>query len=136
MDDPGTLLTGREAATLLRLSERTMERHRAAGTGPRYIVLGRAIRYRRSDVARLDRARCAPQHQRAGAMTSIRRRGAAQQRRSLGPMVPAMIRMHRKWRPATPIDFGAVARAELTRLPDLLARWLPGGRIEGAEYVA
>jgi len=51
MDDPDTLLIGREAAAFLRLSERTLERHRAAGTGPRYIALGRAIRYRRSDVA-------------------------------------------------------------------------------------
>jgi predicted DNA-binding transcriptional regulator AlpA len=49
--DLDTLLTGREAAALLRLSERTMERHRAAGTGPRYILLGRAIRYRRRDLA-------------------------------------------------------------------------------------
>ena len=50
MDDPDTLLTGREAAALLRLSERTMERHRAAGTGPRYVALGRAVRYRRGDL--------------------------------------------------------------------------------------
>jgi predicted DNA-binding transcriptional regulator AlpA len=49
--DLDTLLTGREAAALLRLSERTMERHRTAGTGPRYIALGRAIRYRRRDLA-------------------------------------------------------------------------------------
>jgi predicted DNA-binding transcriptional regulator AlpA len=52
MDNPDDrLLTGREAAFLLRLSERTMERHRATGTGPRYIQLGRAIRYRRRDLA-------------------------------------------------------------------------------------
>jgi predicted DNA-binding transcriptional regulator AlpA len=44
------LLTGREAAALVRLSERTMERHRTAGTGPRYIALGRAVRYRRRDL--------------------------------------------------------------------------------------
>jgi predicted DNA-binding transcriptional regulator AlpA len=50
MDDPDALLTGREAAALLRLSERTMERHRTSGTGPRYIALGRAIRYRRRDL--------------------------------------------------------------------------------------
>jgi hypothetical protein len=51
-------------------------------------------------------------------------------------MVRAMIRMSRKRRPAAPIDFDAVGRAGLARLPDLLARWLPGGRIEGTEYVA
>jgi predicted DNA-binding transcriptional regulator AlpA len=50
MDNPDALLTGREAAALLRLSERTIERHRGAGTGPRYIALGRAIRYRRRDL--------------------------------------------------------------------------------------
>lgn len=48
--DFDALLTGREAAALLRLSERTMERHRTSGTGPRYIALGRAIRYRRRDL--------------------------------------------------------------------------------------
>jgi excisionase family DNA binding protein len=48
--DPDMLLTGREAAELLRLSQRTLERYRAAGTGPRYAALGRAIRYRRRDL--------------------------------------------------------------------------------------
>lgn len=51
-------------------------------------------------------------------------------------MTPATTRTRRKRRPATPIDFAAIARAALARLPDLLTRWLPGGRIEGAEYVA
>ena len=44
------LLTTPEAARLLTLSPRTLERHRLAGTGPRYAALGRAIRYRRRDV--------------------------------------------------------------------------------------
>jgi hypothetical protein len=35
-----------------------------------------------------------------------------------------------------PVDFAAVNRAALGRLTDILARWLPGGRIEGREYVA
>jgi predicted DNA-binding transcriptional regulator AlpA len=48
--DPDTLLTGREAAALLKLSERTLERHRTAGTGPRFCALGRAIRYTRHDL--------------------------------------------------------------------------------------
>jgi predicted DNA-binding transcriptional regulator AlpA len=48
--DPDALLTGREAAALLRLSERTLERHRTAGTGPSFSALGRAIRYRRRDL--------------------------------------------------------------------------------------
>jgi hypothetical protein len=33
------------------------------------------------------------------------------------------------------VDFAAVNQAALGRLPDILRRWLPGGRIEGAEYV-
>jgi hypothetical protein len=33
------------------------------------------------------------------------------------------------------IDFDRVNRAALAALPVLLARWLPGGRTEGAEYV-
>lgn len=36
---------------------------------------------------------------------------------------------------AATIDFAAVNRAALGRLPDILARWLPGGRIEGREYI-
>jgi hypothetical protein len=32
-------------------------------------------------------------------------------------------------------DFAKINRAALARLPDVLARWLPGGRIEGREYV-
>ena len=35
-----------------------------------------------------------------------------------------------------PIDFTVVNRAALADLPAILARWLPGGRIEGGEYVA
>jgi hypothetical protein len=34
-----------------------------------------------------------------------------------------------------PVNFRNVNRAALDRLPDILARWLPGGRMEGREYV-
>ena len=51
-------------------------------------------------------------------------------------MTRAIIRTRRKRRPAASIDFAAVARAGLARLPELVVRWLPGGRIEGTEYVA
>jgi predicted DNA-binding transcriptional regulator AlpA len=50
MDDPDTLLTTREAAALLRLSERTMERQRTAGTGPKFRKFSKAIRYSRRDI--------------------------------------------------------------------------------------
>ena len=38
-------------------------------------------------------------------------------------------------RSAAPVDFARLHRAALGRLPEILARWLPGGRIEGREYV-
>jgi hypothetical protein len=34
------------------------------------------------------------------------------------------------------VDFGRVNRTARAVLPSLLRRWLPGGRIEGAEYTA
>ena len=34
------------------------------------------------------------------------------------------------------IDFEAINRAALGRLPEILARWLPDGRAVGGEYVA
>jgi hypothetical protein len=33
------------------------------------------------------------------------------------------------------VDFGRVNQVALAALPTLLARWLPGGRTEGAEFV-
>jgi len=44
------LLTQSEAAELLRISERTLERLRVSGTGPKFIRIRHAIRYRQSDV--------------------------------------------------------------------------------------
>ncbi len=44
------LLTQREAAELLRLSERTLERLRLTGGGPRFCRLGHAVRYREADL--------------------------------------------------------------------------------------
>ena len=46
-----SLLTQREAALVLRLSERTLERMRRVGNGPRFIRIShRAIRYRQQDL--------------------------------------------------------------------------------------
>jgi len=39
-----------EAARYLRLSPRTLERHRVAGTGPRFTKLGRRVVYRISEL--------------------------------------------------------------------------------------
>ena len=44
------LLTQREAALCLRLSERTLERWRVQGTGPRFVRLNHRIRYRQQDL--------------------------------------------------------------------------------------
>jgi len=44
------LLTQRETATLLRLSERTLERLRVQGGGPAFVKAGRAVRYRECDL--------------------------------------------------------------------------------------
>ena len=50
-DVPGlSLHTQTEAAQILRLSERSLERHRVQGTGPRYSSLGRRIVYARADL--------------------------------------------------------------------------------------
>jgi predicted DNA-binding transcriptional regulator AlpA len=44
------LLTQRQAAELLCLSERTLERFRVSGVGPKFVHMGHSIRYRLSDV--------------------------------------------------------------------------------------
>ena len=43
-------LTQSEAAAYMRLSPRTLERHRVAGTGSVYVKLGRRVLYRRQDL--------------------------------------------------------------------------------------
>jgi predicted DNA-binding transcriptional regulator AlpA len=45
-----TLLTQREAAVALRLSERTLERSRVSGFGPPFCKLGRRVLYRADDL--------------------------------------------------------------------------------------
>jgi excisionase family DNA binding protein len=44
------LLTQSDAAKLLRLSERTLERLRLTGGGPLYVKAGRSVRYRETDL--------------------------------------------------------------------------------------
>ncbi len=45
------LLDQKQAAQLLGLSVRTLERHRLEGTGPTFVRLGRLVRYRAADIA-------------------------------------------------------------------------------------
>ena len=44
------LLTQRQAAETLALSERTLERFRVTGAGPKFVRLGKSIRYRLADL--------------------------------------------------------------------------------------
>jgi excisionase family DNA binding protein len=44
------MLTQSEAAQMLRISVRTLERLRVSGGGPTYIKTGRLVRYRQSDL--------------------------------------------------------------------------------------
>lgn len=46
-----TLLRQGEAARLLTVSPRTLERWRLEGTGPKFLKLGRRVVYRASDMA-------------------------------------------------------------------------------------
>ena len=50
MPDKGTFLTQKEAAEMLRLSPRTLERYRVAGCGPRFVKAGRRVLYRLSEI--------------------------------------------------------------------------------------
>ena len=43
-------LTQAEAADLLRISSRTLERYRVSGTGPQFVKAGRRVLYRQSDL--------------------------------------------------------------------------------------
>lgn len=45
-----SLLNQKQAARVLGISVRTLERHRVAGTGPRWARLGRLVRYQQSDL--------------------------------------------------------------------------------------
>jgi excisionase family DNA binding protein len=44
------LLTQSEAAKMLRLSERTLERLRLQGGGPKFVKANRSVRYREADL--------------------------------------------------------------------------------------
>ena len=49
-DGPKVILTTREAAALLTLSPRMLERYRVKGGGPRYLKIGGNVRYARADL--------------------------------------------------------------------------------------
>jgi excisionase family DNA binding protein len=47
-----TFLTTQEAAEFLKLQRATLEAWRCRGGGPRFVKLGRAVRYHRDDLSR------------------------------------------------------------------------------------
>ena len=49
-EHPETLLTTQQAAWLLRVSRKTLERMRVEGRGPKFVKIGRSVRYRQSDL--------------------------------------------------------------------------------------
>ncbi|MEJ8570763.1 helix-turn-helix domain-containing protein [Microbaculum marinum] len=49
-DDPWLLIRERELAERWKTSRRTLQRWRAGGSGPAYILIGGAVRYRMADV--------------------------------------------------------------------------------------
>ncbi len=55
--EPSPFLTHRQAAAYLRLSPRTLERSRLAGTGPRFVKAGRRVLYRHDELDRWAAAR-------------------------------------------------------------------------------
>lgn len=50
VDSPDELITEAMAARLLKVSRRTLQRWRQRGNGPRYVVVGGTVRYRRKEV--------------------------------------------------------------------------------------
>jgi predicted DNA-binding transcriptional regulator AlpA len=45
-----TILDQKRVASLLGISTRTLERYRVSGTGPRYVKLGKLVRYLKTDI--------------------------------------------------------------------------------------
>lgn len=50
MTNTQTMMTEKEAASLLAISIRTLQAWRVSGGGPRFMKLGRAVRYGRNEV--------------------------------------------------------------------------------------
>ncbi len=48
--EPDTLLTTQQAAWLLRVSHKTLQRMRVEGRGPKFVKIGRCVRYRQADL--------------------------------------------------------------------------------------
>jgi len=66
----GDLITTREAAAMLGVAPRTLEGWRLRGGGPRYVAVGRLVRYRRAELERwlAERERASTSDRRAQAV--------------------------------------------------------------------
>jgi len=56
-NDPDALLTETQTSDFLQISVRTLQAKRVLGGGPPFVKLGRAVRYRRSDLVEWTRTR-------------------------------------------------------------------------------
>jgi predicted DNA-binding transcriptional regulator AlpA len=54
--DPDSALTENQAADFLGLSVRTLQAWRVRGAGPRYVKIGRAVRYQRGELVSFQKA--------------------------------------------------------------------------------
>ena len=48
--NPNQLMTEKEAASLICYTQRALQNWRLRGGGPKYVKIGRSVRYQRSDV--------------------------------------------------------------------------------------
>lgn len=71
-DERSPLLTALEAAGYLRLAPRTLERHRVAGTGPRFVKAGKRVLYHLNHLDEWIEARSFASTSEAGASGFVR----------------------------------------------------------------
>lgn len=81
-------LSTREAAELLGLSNRTLDRYRVTGAGPAFHKFGNSVRYRRSDLRKWARERRRRSTSDDGGDGRARRRPRGARHRSHSPAKP------------------------------------------------
>jgi len=75
------LLNQRQAAAILRLSERTLERMRVAGNGPAYVKVGRRVLYQQEAIQEFVASRVVRSTSEAGSFEIMNLRSGEDQRR-------------------------------------------------------
>ncbi len=146
MLDP--LLSDRDVERITGRARSTLQKDRVIGIGIPFVRIGRLVRYRQSDVTAfldaLPRCRSTSETDPNGeARWAVRSENnpaavsstAARTERFVNSSARRPSRSGRCRQPRR-LDFARINHAALARLPDILGRWLPGGRMEGGEYVA